>query len=225
MTPQEIIDEARVLINDNNSLMPKRFTDADLLKFVNRALREAAMVRPDLFMDEITFSLTAGSPRQEVSQDVIRIVQVHRITNGEAIVEVDKTTMDQHYPAWTTETAASPVNWMRHPRNPRAFYLYPRPSTGLSVDIEVVEVPEDYALGDTIALSDGYKSALVNCVAYFAEIVDDESAESGRAKFMYDSFLQMLGADMTQRAVVDNDNGQVGSGPRRRTQERQRDDQ
>lgn len=207
MTPQQVIDQVRVLISDDNALMPERFSDADLLGFVNQAIKRTAMVRPDLFITDTTITPTADQVEQELSATITRIMEVHRVVGGGAIGEVDKETMDRSAPDWTTETSGTPVNWMRHPRNPRRYFLYPAPSTGTQISVEYIEVPSDYALGDTMILPDSYKGAVVDCTVYLAEVVDNEHVETQRAKSFLDSYLQALGIDMTQRDVVDTEQG------------------
>lgn len=207
MTPQEVITQARVLINDDNVLMPERYSDTELLGFVNQAIKRAAMVRPDLFIISNEITPTADQVEQELPTSVTRIMEVHRVVGGGAIGEVDKETMDRSAPDWTIEDSGTPVNWMRHPRNPRRYFLYPAPSTGTEISVEYIEVPSDYGLSDTMILADSYRSAIVDCVVYLAEVVDNESVETERAKAFYTSFLQSLGADMSQREVVDNESG------------------
>lgn len=216
MTPQQVIDEARVLINDDNPLMPERFTDAELLDFVNQAIRRTCVVRPDLFIINDDITPTVGQVEQEFPADVTRIMEIHRVTGGAAIGEVDKETMDRSAPDWTLETSGTPVNWMRHPRNPRRYFLYPRPATGTQIAAEYIEVPADYILSDTIGLPDSYKAAIIDCVVALAEVVDNESVETARAKAFFDSFMQALGADLAQRDLVDNEENEPVAQPSRR---------
>lgn len=207
MTPQEVITQVRVLISDDNALMPDRFSDADLLGFVNQTIKRASMMRPDLFITDTTITPTADQVEQELPASVTRIMEVHRVVGGGAIGEVDKETMDRSAPDWTTETPGTPVNWMRHPRNPRRYFLYPAPSTGTQLSVEYIEVPSDYALSDTIALPDSYKAAIIDGTVYLAEVIDNEHVETERAKAFLESFMQALGVDMSQREVVDNEDG------------------
>lgn len=207
MTPQEVIDAARVLINDDNALMPERFSDADMLGFVNQAVKRACVMRPDLFIVSTNITPTVDQVEQELSATVTRIMEVHRVVGGGAIGEVDKETMDRSAPDWTTEDSGTPVNWMRHPRNPRRYFLYPAPATGTQLSVEYIEVPDDYSLSDTIDLPDSYKTAIVDCTVYLAEVVDNESVESQRAKDFLNSFMQAFGADFSQRDVVDKEDG------------------
>ena len=215
MTPQQVIDQVRVLISDDNTLMPERFSDADLLGFVNQAVKRSSMLRPDLFIVDTDITPIAEQVEQELPATVTRIMEVHRVVGGGAIGEVDKETMDRSAPDWTTETPDTPVNWMRHPRNPRRYFLYPAPSTGTQISVEYIEVPSDYALGDTIALPDSYKGAIVDCTVYLAEVVDNEHVETQRAKTFLDSFMQAMGVDLTQRELVDTEQGKPQEQQRR----------
>lgn len=215
MTPQEIITQVRVLINDDNSLMPERFSSTTLLGLVNQAVKRTSVVRPDLFIVDGNITPTADQVEQELPATVTRIMEVHRTVGGGAIGEVDKETMDRSAPDWTTEASGTPVNWMRHPRNPRRYFLYPAPSTGTQLSVEYIEVPSDYGLSDTIGLPDSYKGAIVDCTVYLAEVVDNEHVETQRAKSFYDSFMQTLGVDMSQRDVVDNEDGKLQQQGRR----------
>lgn len=216
MTPQEVITQARSLINDDNALMPERFSDTTLLSFVNDAVKRASVVRPDLFIVATDITPTADQVEQELASSVTRIVELHRVVGGGAIGEIDKETLDRSYPNWPLDASGTPVNWMRHPRNPRRYYLYPRPETGTQIKAEYVQVPGNYALGDTIGMPDSYKTALVDCVVYLAEVVDNEHVETQRAKEFFNSFMQALGADMAQRKLIDSEDGQPEEQERRR---------
>ena len=217
MTPQEVIGAVRVIISDDNPLMPERFSDADLLGFVNQAVKRAAVVRPDLFITVENVTPTADAVFQTLPANVTRIMEIHRVVGGGAIGEVDKETIDRSAPNWTTETSGTPVNWMRHPRNPRRYFLYPPPASGTQITVEYIEVPDDYALGDTIALPDSYKAIMIDLTVALAEGVDNEHVENARAKSYYESAMQSLGADMSQRSVVDNENGMA---PEQRSNQR-----
>jgi len=94
--------------------------------------------------------------------------------------------------------------------------LYPAPISGTELAVEYVKVPADYALGDTIDLPDSYKSAIIDCVVYLAEVIDNEHVETERAKAFLNSFMQALGADFSQRATVDNEDGEPEQQQQRR---------
>lgn len=216
MTPQQVIDDARIIISDDNPLMPERFSDADLLAFVNQSIKTTCSMRPDLFITNGTITPTVGSVEQELPAAVTRVMEIHRVVGGGAIGEVDKQTMDRSAPTWTTDTAGTPVNWMRHPRNPRRYYLYPAPATGTTIIAEYVQVPSDYILSDTIALPDSYKTAITHSVVGLAEFIDNEHVMTERAKAFFDSFVQAMQADFAQRRLVDKEDGSVEQQQNRR---------
>ena len=212
MTPAGIIAEARKLINDTR--VPQRYSDGDMLGFVNQTLKRMAMYRPDLFLQIGDVSTTPNTTVQTMPTDSIRLVEIFGIKDGNTVTEVDRDTFDQTYPGWRNEPAGQPVNFMRHVRNPNVYFLYPRPSSGVILLAEYAKVPTDYALNDPIAAPiDAYFPTVVDGVVYLAESVDDEHVNSGRAKLFLDSFTQGLGVSLQSREITDGDD--AGLDPRR----------
>ena len=212
MTPAEVISEARRLINDSRT--PQRYSDTDMLGFVNQTLKRMAMYRPDLFLQIGEVSTAAGTTVQSMPSDSIRLVEVFGVKDGNAITEVDRDTFDQTYPDWRNEPAGQPVNFMRHVRNPNTYFLYPRPTSGVVLLVEYAKVPADYTINDPIAAPiDAYFPAAVDGTVYLAESVDDEHVNSGRAKLFLDSFTQSLGVSLQSREITDSDD--AGLDPRR----------
>ena len=212
MTPAEIITEARKLINDDR--VPFRYSDTDMLGFVNQTLKRMAMFRPDLFSYIGDVSTVANTTFQSMPADSIRLVEIFGVKDGDTITEVDREVFDQTYPGWRTEPAGTPVNFMRHVRNPNVYFLYPRPTTGVILLAEYAKVPTDYSLSAPItAPIDAYFPTLVDGVVYLAESVDDEHVNSGRAKLFLDSFTQALGVSLQSRDLTDSDD--AGLDPRR----------
>lgn len=204
MTPADIISEARKLINDTRA--PQRYSDAEMLGFVNQTLKRMAMLRPDLFLQIGDISTTPNSTVQTMPSDSMRLVEIFGVKDGRTITEVDRDTFDQTYPGWRTEAAGQPVNFMRHVRNPNVYFLYPRPASGVILLAEYAKVPTDYALSDPIeAPIDAYFPTLVDGTVYMAESVDDEHVSTGRAKLYFDSFTQSLGASLQSREITDSD--------------------
>ena len=67
MTPADVIVEVRKLIQD--TLAPYRYSDTDLLGYVNQVLKRVALFRPDLFGSITTVSTTADTPIQTLQFD------------------------------------------------------------------------------------------------------------------------------------------------------------
>ena len=181
MTPADVITEVRRLVNDTRE--PQRYSDADLLGFVNQTVKRMAMIRPDLFPVVRDIPTVPGTVVQTLPADALRLVEVYNVTGGNVVTEVNKDTLDQTYPGWRSAPAGQPVNYMRHVRSSTMFFLYPAPESGVTLSVEYAAVPADYALEDAItAPSVAYIPTLVDGVVYLAQSIDDEHVNSGRAK-------------------------------------------
>jgi hypothetical protein len=206
MTPSDVILEVRRLLSD--ILTPQRYSDTFLLGFVNQTLKRISILRPDLFALIGDISTTANTVLQSMPSDSIRLMEIFQIKNGDAITEVSRETFDQTYPNWVNETPGIPVNFMRHVRNPNKFFVYPRPISGVVLVGEYAQTPPIYSLNDIInLLPDAYFPSVVDGVLFLAESIDDESANSGRAKLFQDSFVQSLGVGLQSRTITDTDEG------------------
>jgi hypothetical protein len=213
MTPTEVITEARVLIQDTK--VPYRYSDTVLLGFVNQTIRRMVMLRPDLFTTVTDITTTADICEQALPSTAVRLVEIFRVKNSTSIEEVDRDLFDRSYPQWTTDASGTPTKYIRHPRNPRAYFLYPRPTAGTVLVGEYVVTPPVYALADSIAvLPNAYFGALIDGTVYLAESIDNEHVNSGRAKMFYDSFVQTLGVDLQSRTVTDTESGGVTTAQR-----------
>lgn len=212
MTPASVITEARKVINDSRT--PFRYSDTDLLGFVNQALKRMAIYRPDLFLQIGDISTVPGTTVQSMPSDSIRLVEIFGVKGGDTITEVDRDVFDQTYPGWRNEPAGTPVNFMRHPRNPNIYFLYPSPLTKVVLLAEYAKTPADYGLNSTItAPVKAFFPTLVDGTVFLAESVDDEHVNSGRAKLFQESFVQSLGVSLQTREVTDNE--EAGLDPRR----------
>jgi hypothetical protein len=213
MTPADIIAEARRLLQDTR--VPFRYTEAELLSYVNQTLRRVLTVRPDLFIDTVTVPLTAGTVLQSLPADAHRLVDVYYVEGYNSVNEVERLILERGYPQWVSDPAGIPYNFVRHARNPTKFFVYPRPVENLNLVVDYVVAPPTYEVDDTItAPTDGYMSAIVDGVVFLASSIDDEHVLSGRAKLFLDSFMQTLGTDLQGRVLTDEEEPTVASGNR-----------
>lgn len=202
MTPSGLIPEIRSLVNDTDAVA-YRYDDVFLVQMVNRALKQIALLRPDLFSVFTNLACTANAVLQAAPVDSIRIMEVMRVVGGNALYESNRETMDQHSPTWPVDAASDAITWMRHPRDPNKFYVYPQSPIGQVLHIEYAQFPPTYASGATIGLSDAYAHVVVDCVVFLIQSIDNEHVASGRAKMFYDSFTQALGIQAQQRVTTD----------------------
>lgn len=206
MTPNEVITEARRLIQDTKT--PYRYSDAVMLGFVNQTLKRMVLLRPDLFAVIGDFTTTANTVLQSCPADSTRLIEIFQVKNGNAITEVNRATLDRTVPNWQNDTAGQPVNFMRHVRNPNRFFVYPRPEAGVVLVGEYAQTPPDYTLDQEITYpTDAYFPAMVDGVVFLAESIDNEHVNSNRAKLFQDSFVQALGVSLQSRTITDTEAG------------------
>lgn len=214
MTPADVIVEARKLLQD--TLAPYRYSDTDLLGYVNQTLKRMAVFRPTLFTNITSVPLTANTVIQDLPIDAHRLVQVFFIDNYNSVNEVDRTVLERAYPQWVSDPAGIPFNFIRHPRNATKFFLYPRPIANLTATVEYVVEPATYTLNETILyLKDTYLGVVIDGVVFLASSIDDEHVNSNRAKLFMESFTQALGVDLQQQAVLDNERPPIAAGGNR----------
>jgi len=209
MILSDVITEARKLLQDTNAdISLQRFSDATLLGFANQTLKRMALIRPDLFSYVGEITCAAGEVSQAAPSDSIRLMEIFRVKDGSAVRETNRQTIDQTYPGWVDATAGACVNWMRHPRNPNKFFIYPKAPASQVLIGEYAKTPPDYAAGDTVALlPDAYFTAVIDGTVFLAESIDNEHITSGRAKMFYDNFAASLEGNYKTRLFTDLDSG------------------
>jgi hypothetical protein len=211
MTPNEVIAEVRRLIQDTRQTY--RYSDTVLLGFVNQTLKRMAMLRPDLFAIIGDIQTTANTVLQSCPADSIRLIEIFQVKNGDAIVEVNRETLDRSTPSWQRDPPGQPVNFMRHVRNPNRFFVYPRPAVGVILVGEYAQTPPEYTLNQEITYpTDAYFPTVVDGVVFLAESIDNEHVNSNRAKLFQDSFVQSLGTALQSRVVTDTEAGGLNPG-------------
>ena len=166
--------------------------------------------------------MTAGSELQSLPSEAHRLVEVYRIVGGGAVTEVSREGMELGYPIWASAGSGVPVNYIRHPRNPYRFFIYPPPLEGLQLFVEYAEAPDDVGVEDQIPfLPDTYLPAVVDGVMFLVSSVDDEHVNSGRSKLFLDAFTQMLGVGLQSREVTDSEDAAIGRRVREASERRQ----
>jgi hypothetical protein len=206
MTPNEVITEARRLVQDTKA--PFRYSDQVMLGFVNQTLRRMVILRPDLFSTIEDIATTENSFVQSLPSSAVRLVEIFRVKNGGALTEVSRDMLDMSTPDWVSTPAGSPVNYVRHVRNPTRYFLYPPPSRNTQLVAEYVKTPPVYTIDASISvLPDAYFPILIDGVVFLVESIDNEHVNSNRAKLFQDAFVQGLGVALQSRTITDTEPG------------------
>ena len=204
MILNDVITEVRRILQDENA--PQRYSDTVLLGFANQALKRISVLRPDLFAFMGTVTCVQNEVLQSAPSDSIRIMEVFSVQGGEGVIETNREVLDQSYPQWINDTAAACRNFMRHPRNPNKFFIYPKAPAGQTLVVEYAQSPPVYDGTTTVALlPDAFLPAVVDGTVYLAESVDNEHVNTGRAELFLKSFTQALGVSASNRIFTDTE--------------------
>lgn len=192
MTPQTIINTARRIFQDMGT-MPRQ-TDGELLGYVNEALKEAAVMRPDLFSTLGTFNCAAGAQQKLDFANAHQLLDVLATAAGVGLTPMDYVALDLFQPAWRAGTQGPAQQWARLEGDPLAFLVYPPSTAGQQLQTRYVRIPATYGLGDVITdLPDTFEPALADYVVYRTESKDDEHVLGQRAAAHYAAFKTKFG--------------------------------
>lgn len=177
-----------------------RWTQQELLDYLNDAQRQVVLFRPDAKTVNNAFTCVA-SAKQSLPADGLRLMSVLRNTDGRAITKVSRKTLDVQLPNWY-ETAIG-TDGVKHyvydPLDPKVFYLFPKPAITNSVDIVYSVSPTDIVVSNfttdtqVIGVDDIYANAIMDYMMYRAYQKDSEFANLNRSSVYYQSFGQALG--------------------------------
>lgn len=203
-TVQDVVTEARELLLDN--LLPYRYSDEYIVRKVNQILKRMVIARPDLFTTITNITCVAGSI-QSAPSDSVRLMDVLTNSAGVAVKEINQEVLDLMFPNWGNGAAGPATNWMRYPRDPNRFYLYPVAAGGETLEIVYARCLPTYTASGTVGIQDAYFPVVLDGVCWMMESLDAEHVESGRAKMFRDSYDAALGAGLVARRITDTSTG------------------
>jgi hypothetical protein len=209
-TYAEAIAAARTILNDTEATYS--YSDADLTIYANDGLAAMVILRPDLFETITTLTCVAGAV-QQAPATCVRFMEVFHVASGNVVTEVPRETLDRFAPGWMTQANGTPVNWARHPRSNRTFFVHPPATANLVLNVQYAAVPTRVAtanIGSTaLPISDAYFPALVEYIVGRAEMRNDEHANDQRASQMMERMERALGTGMQVKPAADREDAAI----------------
>lgn len=200
----DVLLDVRESVSDTS--LPYRYSDAFILRKVNQTVQRMVVKRPDLFCDVHVLTCVAGS-LQSAPADSVRVMDVLSNSANKAVKEINQEVLDLTLPNWENLTPGPATDWMRYPRDPNRFYVYPAAVNADTLTILYAKTPTALTLSSTnIPLPLAYQPAVVDGTLWLLESIDAEHVESGRAKMFQDSFNAVLDSGMVARRLTDTDN-------------------
>lgn len=214
MIASQVIDRAGLLLSDSAG---DRWARQTLLDFINEAVRQVVLVRPDASARVETVQLAPGT-RQALPQNGLRLLGVVRnmgqdgTTPGPAVRLAEKSALDAAEAAWHTQQGASEISeYLYDLRRPAVYYVSPPVADSPAVYVEIAYAASPDALtleGEEIGLDDVYAGPVLDWVLYRAFHADTESAASrARAEHHFQAFYRALDRKTQSDIAVAPDNG------------------
>jgi len=193
----DLIDRAENVLQDPGNA---RWTQAELLGYLNDAQREIVMHRPDSKVTSATHTCAASS-KQSLPASALRLVDIPRNVNGKAITQIERKVLDVQNPTWHTGSGNTVVeHFMYDAADPKVFYVYPVPANTVQITISYSESTSDITISNyssdttVIGLDDPYANAILDYVLYRAYQKDaDFAGNMQRVATYYQSFANSIG--------------------------------
>ena len=192
-----------------------RWTEAELLNYVNDGQREIANVQPSSTATHSNVQFVTGTI-QSIPTDGLKLISVLRnmsdasggATGGRAIRLVSWDILDTQDPDWHDPTVTgdathgtTPKHYLFDENDPLNFYIYPGVSGNAYVELVYSKRPTDLAnTSATIAVPDNYSNALIDYCLFRAFTKDAEFAGNAqRAATHY----QLFSVSVQGKAQID----------------------
>lgn len=205
-----------------------RWTEAELLRYINDAQREVVNLKPAAAADHSNVQLVTGTEQSipDVAMSLIKVVRNMSATGSsatgkKAIRLVDEDILnsiepDWHDPTVTGDAAHGSVvkHYIFDPEDPRRFYVYPGVKSGSNAYVELVTArnPTDLSsTSSTIYIDDVYGNALVDYVLYRCYMKDAEFAGNAqRAGSHYQLFMASVSGGGQSKVLLDPNSDKPG---------------
>ena len=221
LTGTNLLDRIRDTLQDTTSV---RWTEAELLRYINDAQREIVNFRPESSATTTNVQLATGT-KQTLPAAGLRLIKITRnmsdasggATGKRAIRLVNVDILNTQEPDWHDGDVSTHGTTVKHyvfdDDDPRNYYVYPGVSGNAYVEIVYSAAPTDLsAASDTISVDDIYANAIIDFVLYRAYMKDAEYAGNAqRANNHYQLFTASIGQGGQAQLLLDPNNDRVSN--------------
>lgn len=199
-TVGELLSRARTILQEVTS-DGTRWTNAELLDWLNEAYASVLAIRPSANAINAEFSCVPGT-RQEVPAEADRLLEVVRNlsdkANGLVVTGIDRRVLDAARRRWHGEKQTDAIeHFVFDDIDPRRFYLYPPASADASLEIIYSRVPDPHQKSEarpdsmeSLRLPDSYAPILLDMVLARAFSKDAEHAANLQRAAMHSQSAQ-----------------------------------
>lgn len=191
MLAQQILRKARVLLSDPDAV---RWSDADLLGWLNSGQLQIVAVRPDAKATKVDQALVPGV-EQAIPANGTKLLDVVRNIPGRAVTLISRDQLNAYDVDWYSAAASTAIkHYTFDDSDPKSFEVYPPAAAGAKVRLLYAAIPTDCAALDSpIDLDAIYEGPLIDFVCYRAWAQDSDSpGDASNAANAIATFMQAL---------------------------------
>ncbi len=218
-TAQDVLDRVVKQLQDDTNV---RWTEAELLDYINDGQRDVVRLRPDASVSNIPIQLTVNETLQSIPATGERFIKLTRnmgsdgSTPGNAISVVEMDVLDQQNRGWHGDAGVTVVkHFCFLDEDPTKFYNFPRSHASTQVWVQALFsiAPTDVAnAAAVIGVSDLYMGSLIDYCLFRAFNKDAEyAANQTKSDKHLSNFAEFLGM---KRAMDTSINPNVTAPPR-----------
>lgn len=221
MTASQVLNQAAALLIDAGMT---RWSQDELLDYLNAGRREACVLRPDLYAITANLTLAAGAT-QALPAGGFKLFDVFHNYKADGSVGnsprvVERELLDAARPGWRSDASVGYIkHFMYDERDGRSFDVYPPAAAGLQVRVRYAAEPDPIAVGSLsteLAQEGPYASYLVDYVCARAMTKDAEYAGNRELVGGYFArFTAGFAAGVTTETAVSPNTANQGGVPSR----------
>ncbi len=214
-TIKTVIDKAKLILQET-TVDGIRWTNAELLGWLNEAYQKIIGFKPNANASNNSFTCVAGT-KQSLPSDGVYLLDVVRNLAGDksVVTPTKRSVLDATRRGWHGETPSDSVNhFVYDDQDPSNFYVYPPATTSATVEIIYAAVPAPHliaALTDdsAISLDDRYAPTITDYILMRAYTKDaDFAGNAQRMSYHENLFMTSLGLKAKSEASSSPNNPQ-----------------
>jgi len=203
MLASVVINEVRRILLDASAVS---YSPADLIAFLNEALRATTDVKKDLYTVTGEIPLVAGIV-QTIPEDGVELIGItHNRDSGRVCTQVDLDLLQETNRFWPQDEPTVYVeNWAFSPKNPKVFYVTPPNTGGSGVAVEGVYGavhPEIVDSTDELLISSENQHLLVNFMLGRSYSISSKRYDPTKEAYYMNEWKQGVGLKSTAQIAI-----------------------
>lgn len=202
MLASDCVDAARLALFD--PAPGAGWSDAELLTYLNEAIRDSVAAKPDIYPVSGDIPLVAGVVQALPAGGVLLIDATHNVGTGRTVTVTDLALLQEANRFWPAATQQAEVeNFAVDPRTPRKFLVSPPNNGAGRIHGTYGGTPATLAATtDTFPLLDIYQPAMTAYVIGRAYAKNSKRQDPAKAATYRQQWAQALGAKSVATATT-----------------------